>query len=155
MYDAASANTASGSACVPVPGAPSSSAAGPRDGTASPREPGAVLGIPYRSLRRGSEFAAAYRTGRRRRCGALTMVVSRGPEGIATVGFIAGKKVGSAVLRNRAKRRLRAAAAQSRLESDTVYVLIADRGVLDAEFGRLVRWINHCAVKMSVTGETG
>jgi len=83
------------------------------------------------------------------------MVASHGPAGAPTVGFIAGKKVGSAVVRNRAKRRLRAAAAQSRLESDTVYLLIADRGVLDAEFGRLVRWIDRCAEKMSYTGETG
>jgi RNase P protein component len=57
------------------------------------------------------------------------------------------------VLRNRAKRRLRAAAAHSGLESDTVYVLIADRGVLEAEFGRLVHWISRCAEKMSLTGE--
>lgn len=81
------------------------------------------------------------------------MVVSPGPAGAPTVGFIAGRKVGSAVLRNRAKRRLRAAAAQSRLQSDTVYVLIADRGVLVADFGRLVHWINRCAEKMSWSGE--
>lgn len=155
MYVAASASTASVPECAPVPDEPSSSAAGSRAATASPPELGADLGLPYRSLRRGRDFAAAYRRGKRRRCGAVTMVVSPGPVGAPTVGFVAGKKVGSAVVRNRAKRRLRAAAARSRLESDTVYLLIADRGVLDAEFGKLVRWIDRCAEKMSYTGETG
>lgn len=155
MYAAVSGNTASASVCGLARDEPLSNAVGSRAVTASPRDREAALGIPYRSLRRGSEFAAAYRRGKRRRCGAVTVVVSPGPEGAPTVGFIAGKKVGSAVLRNRAKRRMRAAAAQSRLESDTVYVLIADRGVLDAEFGRLVSWIDQCAEKMSLTGETG
>jgi ribonuclease P protein component len=84
----------------------------------------------------------------------VTVVATPGPKGTPRVGFVAGKKVGSSVQRNRAKRRLRAAAAQSRLESDTVYVLIADRGVLDAQFTRLVGWINHCVEKTSLTGET-
>jgi ribonuclease P protein component len=69
------------------------------------------------------------------------------------VGFVAGRKVGRAVVRNRAKRRLRAAIAQSRLESDTVYVLVADKGVLEAEFGRLVGWIERCLEKMTLAGE--
>jgi len=75
----------------------------------------------------------------------MSVVTCPGPEGPPTVGFVAGKKVGSAVLRNRAKRRLREAAARCSLKSDTVYVLIADRGVLTADFESLVRWIERCA----------
>ena len=67
---------------------------------------------------------------------------------------MAGKKVGSAVRRNRAKRRLRAAAAHSKLKRDSVYVLIADRGVLDASFARLVEWIDRCVKELSVAGES-
>ena len=91
--------------------------------------------------------------GQRRRCGGITVIAMPGTAGAATVGFVAGKKVGSAVKRNRAKRRLREAATHSRLKSDTVYVLIADRGVLDAPFGRLVGWINRCVEELPLAGE--
>jgi ribonuclease P protein component len=67
-----------------------------------------------------------------------------GPKGPAAVGFVAGRKVGSSVVRNRAKRRMREAASRCGLKSDTVYVLIADRGVLTADFDSLVRWIKRC-----------
>lgn len=76
-----------------------------------------------------------------------------GPPGAPTVGFVAGRKVGSAVLRNRAKRRLREAAARSQLKRDTVYVLIADQGVLDVSFARLVDWIDRCLEELSAAGE--
>jgi len=100
---------------------------------------------PYRSLRSRAEFSRAYKTGSRRRCGSISVITCPGPDGPPTVGFVAGKKVGSAVRRNRAKRRMREAAARCSLKSDTVYVLIADRGVLTAQFGSLIRWIERCA----------
>ena len=58
------------------------------------------------------------------------------PEGDARIGFTASKKVGSAVTRNRAKRRLRALARETlgpaaRLGWD--YVLIARAGATVAE----------------------
>jgi ribonuclease P protein component len=99
------------------------------------------------------DFSAAYRTGKRRRCGAVTAVVADGPPGPATVGFVAGKKVGSAVRRNRAKRRLREAAAHSELKDDTVYVLIADIGVSDAPFPQLIEWINRCVREQTIPGD--
>jgi ribonuclease P protein component len=57
------------------------------------------------------------------------------------VGFTASRKVGNAVVRNRAKRRLRAAAAQvlpeqGRPGSD--YVLIARAGTTDRPFSELI-----------------
>jgi ribonuclease P protein component len=142
-------------ACAPGPEERSSSAAGSRVAIASPRELECELGRPYRSLKKSSQFTAAYRSGARRRCGAVTIVAASGPAGLATVGFVAGRKVGHAVLRNRAKRRLRAAAAQNQLERDTTYVVIADRGVLDVEFAQLVGWIGRCLEKMSLAGEAG
>ena len=72
------------------------------------------------------------------------MITCPGSPGPAAVGFVAGKKVGSAVLRNRAKRRLREAAARCNLRSDTVYVVIADSGVLTADFDSLVDTIDRC-----------
>ena len=79
--------------------------------------------------------------------------MAEGPTGPPSVGFVTSKKLGSAVKRNRAKRRMRAAASCSRLKPDTVYVLVADRGVLTADFSRLVQWINRCAEAADATEE--
>lgn len=77
----------------------------------------------------------------------MTIVVADGDPGSPTVGFVAGKRVGHAVLRNRAKRRMREAASQIALKPDTVYVLVADRGVLTTDFDSLVKGIGRCLVE--------
>lgn len=74
----------------------------------------------------------------------MTIVVANGDSGAPTVGFVAGKRVGHAVLRNRVKRRMREAASLIDLKPDTVYVLVADRGVLTRDFDRLVEGISRC-----------
>jgi ribonuclease P protein component len=56
---------------------------------------------------------------------------------------IAGKQVGGAVERNRARRRLREAVARVRLRSGSDYVLIADRSVNEAGFPGLVGWVRE------------
>ncbi|TMJ65004.1 MAG: ribonuclease P protein component [Alphaproteobacteria bacterium] len=65
------------------------------------------------------------------------------PSGAARirVGFTASRKVGNAVVRNRAKRRLRAAAASvlpALGQPGTDYVLIARAGTADRPFAELV-----------------
>lgn len=55
--------------------------------------------------------------------------------------------------RNRAKRRLREATARCVLKDDTVYVVIADRPVLTADFEELVGWI-AAAIDKCGTEET-
>jgi len=57
------------------------------------------------------------------------------------VGITAGRSLGGAVQRNRAKRRLRDALARAPLRSDRDYVVIAGRRVLEAPFQDLVAWI--------------
>ena len=82
------------------------------------------------------------------------MIALQSETGEPRVGVVAGKKVGSAVARNRAKRRLRAAATQCDLNPYTVYVLVAERGVLTAEFPRLVNWISTAVADSRATEET-
>lgn len=87
------------------------------------------------SSRRIREVRAA-----RRRAAAATMVVhvlGRGQDdGQARVAIVAGRAVGNAVRRNRAKRRLRAAARQVGLPAVDL-VVDARRGANDVPFERL------------------
>lgn len=68
-------------------------------------------------------------------------MVAPGAAGLPQVGFVAGKRVGNAVKRNRAKRRLRAAMTEVGLANDTAYVVIAGRGVGDVAYRGLVGWL--------------
>ncbi len=81
--------------------------------------------------------------------GAVTVVRAPGPAGPPEVGIVAGRRVGNAVRRNRAKRRLREAMARVPLATGTTYVVVAGPGVVEAEFSRLVDW-----VRRAVGGET-
>jgi len=64
-----------------------------------------------------------------------------GTEGRPEVGVVAGRKVGNAVRRNRAKRRLREAVARVPLQPGAAYIVIASPPVVDAPFDRLVEWV--------------
>ena len=71
------------------------------------------------------------------------MLSSRGDPGIPQVGIVAGRRVGGAVVRNRAKRRIREAMRHVALEADTAYVVIASEGVEREPFDRLVEWLRR------------
>jgi ribonuclease P protein component len=59
--------------------------------------------------------------------------------GSPQVGIVASRRIGNAVRRNRAKRRLREALMGVDLEPDTAYVVIAPPGAATMEFGELTR----------------
>lgn len=59
------------------------------------------------------------------------------------MGLVVGKRVGSAVDRNRVKRRLRHALRQVDIEDGTDLVVIAAPGVRTARFTTLVEWLRR------------
>jgi ribonuclease P protein component len=95
----------------------------------------------YLSLASGSGFSTVYRTGSRCHRGGITVIEAPSEETSISVGFVAGRKVGNAVARNRAKRRLREAVRRVHLKQGTTYVIIADRQVVDAPFSSIVLWL--------------
>jgi ribonuclease P protein component len=91
-------------------------------------------------LRRRADFLAAH--GGRKAHSAL-MTVEMWPRGDAEpprLGFTVTRRVGTAVERNRIRRRLRSAAAQGLMavKPGCDYVIIARRAAIDAAFARLV-----------------
>lgn len=66
------------------------------------------------------------------------MIRTDGERGAPQVGIVASRRVGGAVSRNRAKRRLREALRRVDLKPDTAYVVIASPGVVTTGFDRLV-----------------
>jgi ribonuclease P protein component len=105
----------------------------PRASTAGPITP------PPR-LKRRAEFLAVAREGRKLGRGPLLVQARASEEPGLRLGFTATKKLGNAVVRNRAKRRMREAA---RLEFAAVpasgwhVVLVARDGVTDTPFATL------------------
>jgi len=97
-------------------------------------------GSPPRSLTGRRRFSEVFATGTWRRQEGITVIVAR-DERAPEVGIVASKRrVGSAVDRNRAKRRIRAALGHVTL-SEGSYIVVASRRVLTAPFGELVGWL--------------
>ncbi len=71
------------------------------------------------------------------------MVSSPGPTGPPRLGLIVSKSCGPAVVRNRIKRRLRAATRNVQLEPGTDYVIIATKEVAEVPFDRLTGWLER------------
>lgn len=92
-------------------------------------------------LRRASEFQAVYRQGRSYADSLVVLHVLADRPGPCQVGFAVGKKVGKAVIRNLARRRLRAAmnAHLGELPAGTWLVVGARSGAAAASYDQLVR----------------
>lgn len=94
--------------------------------------------MPTQRLRSGRDIRAVF-AARAARRGAVATVHTRtrGDDGPARVTVVAGRKLGGAVTRNRAKRRLRAALAEVRVPNGTDVVVVAREASLTAPFDRL------------------
>ena len=88
-------------------------------------------------LRRRQDFAAAYRKGRAH--GNSLLVVRVVPNGgdASRFGFVTGKAIGNAVVRNRVKRRLREAARTLDVAPGFDVVIGARKAAADAAYATL------------------
>lgn len=118
-------------------------AAGQRAGSAF-RPNGAPVPASFQKLKKRSEFLAVSAANRRWATPGLVLQVLTVENRVAAsdqspirLGFTATKKVGNAVIRNRARRRLRAAASDVLKSVSTApadLVLVARQGTLDRPF---------------------
>ena len=92
-------------------------------------------------LRGQDRFASVYQTGTRIRRGAITVIQAPSDEATPAVGVVASKRIGTAVQRNRAKRRMREAAARVSLSENTAYVVVAGDDLEASSFDQLVAWM--------------
>ena len=90
-----------------------------------------------RRLRRRNDFAAAYRKGRVYGNQLLVLRVVPHEGDVARFGFVTGKAVGGAVVRNRVKRRLRSVADSVQAAPGLDIVVGARRTAADASYHAL------------------
>ena len=81
--------------------------------------------------------------GASRRVGGVKVVVAPGLPGVTRVGFAVGREVGSAVRRNRVKRRLREAMARAPLREGHDYVVTGTEAVAEAAFQEVVEMVRR------------
>lgn len=94
------------------------------------------------SLTTRKDFDALFATGSRRRSGDLTILrVISGEGGVTRVAVIAGKRVGNAVARNRAKRRIREALRQVDLPDGEHIAVVAGPSIPTVPFDTIVSWL--------------
>ncbi|MDR0666391.1 MAG: ribonuclease P protein component [Campylobacteraceae bacterium] len=87
-------------------------------------------------MKKSGEFSAVYKTANKWHCEGAVVFYKMSNEKKA--GFTAGKKVGNAVLRNRAKRRLRAIFAQVEQGlKEGIYIFVAKEGLKNMDYKQL------------------
>jgi ribonuclease P protein component len=112
-----------------------------------------VLARPNR-LTRGAEYKAVVRRGRR--CAAahtVTYVVTTADERAARFGFIVSKQVGSAVVRNTVRRRLKAVCREALddVRPGADVVIRALPSAATAEFSELRDEVQRCLARRAAT----
>lgn len=94
------------------------------------------------SLTTRKDFDELFSTASRRRSGDVTILRSPGSgDDVTRVAVIAGKRVGNAVARNRAKRRIREALRRVDLPEQERIAVVAGPSVPTVPFDMLVKWL--------------
>ena len=94
------------------------------------------------SLTGRKDFDRLFALGSRSHAGGIRLIQLSNDVGKTRVAVIASKRVGGAVVRNRAKRRIRAALREITLPNGTDVAVFASQPVLDASFERLRVWLD-------------
>ena len=102
-------------------------------------------------LRSRKDFAAVYRQGRAQSNHLLVVRVSANDRAVSRFGFVVGKVVGGAVVRNRIKRRLRAIVDSLDVQPGWDVVIGARKAAADAEFSALQRSLTALLARCAVT----
>jgi ribonuclease P protein component len=99
-----------------------------------------------RHIRRRAEFQRVYEQGERVRARLMTVMVLPNDQPVSRLGIAATRKLGGAVVRNRAKRLVREVFRRARVPSGLDIVVIprpemldAEYRVVEAEFGYVLR----------------
>lgn len=104
------------------------------------------------SLNQNTQFRRLYRRGKSVVTPTMVVYVSKNREGMNRLGITAGKKVGGAVQRNRAKRRIRELYRlnQGRLENGYDFCIVARTFTVRAPYKKLVQDFRMSAEKLGV-----
>ena len=127
-------------------------------GSLPPSGPPALMLARPRRLTRERDYRAVYDGGRAFRSSALVCIGLQLSGEPTRVGIVASKKVGDAVRRNRAKRRLREAVRLVWPELGTTgwqLVVIATPSTGTLDFGDLVEALRNCLSNLGVLASPG
>ena len=108
------------------------------------------------SLKRHKEFRYTYRVGKSVGARLFSLVWAKNRTDSVKVGFSVSKKVGNSVMRNRAKRRLRACITPmlDSIRTGTNLVFIARREVIDVPFDEMQRQMSDVLKRAGLVEKT-
>ena len=105
-------------------------------------------------LRSARDFAAVYKQGRVNGNSLLVVRVRDNGMEVTRFGFVTGKTVGGAVVRNRVKRRLREAARRLDVVPGLDVVIGARKTAADADYAKLERALATLMARAKAVRET-
>ncbi len=119
----------------------------------APTLQGSVLMYRRHRLAQRTQFERMRRMGRAWTESRLVLVTLSNDLPYSRFGFVVGKRVGKAVLRNRIKRRMREAVAArlSRIPPGWDIVLVARTGIVGADFWSIAETLDALLVRAGIT----